>query len=976
MNTPRHLLLAIGLCLCLPSTGRAQPAPLPASQTVVERAKILSFHWEFDDAQRLLDARIAQKPPQQELILLQHALADLHYTRGFILDETEQSRQSLFHFQAAREIDAKWRPERVKLDLRLLGRAYLHLGQYENGAKFCRLAAAAYHQSKNPKVEVEILGQLVSAYKELGRTSETLSTYEEILRLCRPEQMSTSEQLRTLWKLKSPEQIKLPVHQKAWDEFRRQKQKATWAEFTLWEAFRIRQVFTTLQAVRDINTQLGHYKKALDAGTSACTQASEFGYYPIGALVGLALTYQKMHNRDKAIIHLNKALCYARNRQHRYEEADVLENIGSCLSGSQKAIPYFQKSLALYKQQINVDGQIRVLNDLGVCYSDLGQPKKGLDYLNQTLALARKHNINWGQSIVLNGFASVYAKSNRYDEAIANLNVILKANRAANNREEEAYTLDSLSRLAARQNRLDQAILYGKQVVNIYQALRVQNQNLEGSLRRSYLSSIRDRYELLVTWLVKKNRLEEAEQVLRFLRQEDAFEFVKRDPQLTRELADLFHPLVYTPAEKKQLDAEGVKIAASQVGQGSEESRLWQQELQKQEDAGRGRAALLSTFNTPDAFILILTTAKSRRAFTIPIKRKEFDELSTRLQRALSNRYLDPRPDALMMYKVVFADGQLEKALHEAGIKTALWFTSGSLRYIPIDALYDGTQYLLKKEWTNVYVTLKSRNLFDATTQGDALAVGVSQGHNLKDEAKGQKGLIFEPLPNVPKEVRSIVSDPGDGGTGPFPGTILLDQKATIANLEHDLANGISILHIATHFVLVSKDESGSFFLMGDGTRLPLSKWKEALKLKGVGLLTLSACETGVGTSDATGIEVSSIGELSQYLGAQSVVVSLWPVADNSTAALMRNFYTRLHNAPNLGKAEALREAQRALLGDGTTDTPAILTAEELTAAERGRPVQEDEDGKQVTSTFIPDPAHPYAHPFYWAPFSLIGNWK
>jgi CHAT domain-containing protein len=100
-----------------------------------------------------------------------------------------------------------------------------------------------------------------------------------------------------------------------------------------------------------------------------------------------------------------------------------------------------------------------------------------------------------------------------------------------------------------------------------------------------------------------------------------------------------------------------------------------------------------------------------------------------------------------------------------------------------------------------------------------------------------------------------------------------------------------------------------------------------------VELLTLSACDTA--TTAANGKEVEGFAFVAQDLGAKAVVASLWPVADIGTEVLMREFYRWRQANPRRSKAEALRQAQMAL-----------LKREDLT------------------------------HPHYWAAFILIGNWK
>jgi CHAT domain-containing protein len=91
------------------------------------------------------------------------------------------------------------------------------------------------------------------------------------------------------------------------------------------------------------------------------------------------------------------------------------------------------------------------------------------------------------------------------------------------------------------------------------------------------------------------------------------------------------------------------------------------------------------------------------------------------------------------------------------------------------------------------------------------------------------------------------------------------------------------------------------------------------------------------------------------------VLASLWPVSDQSTAALMRAFYQGRSTGAGLTRAQALRQAQLGLLlGTGAAATAAAgnATASPGTAA-----------------PFVRDPARPYAHPFFWAPFVIMGSW-
>ncbi|MGD0801259.1 MAG: CHAT domain-containing protein, partial [Terracidiphilus sp.] len=106
--------------------------------------------------------------------------------------------------------------------------------------------------------------------------------------------------------------------------------------------------------------------------------------------------------------------------------------------------------------------------------------------------------------------------------------------------------------------------------------------------------------------------------------------------------------------------------------------------------------------------------------------------------------------------------------------------------------------------------------------------------------------------------------------------------------------------------------------------------------------------------------EMDSLGMVAQQKDAEAVLATLWDVNDASTSRLMSDFYARWIKHPADGKAEALRQAQLALLRGTATSSD--------TASERGfQPVQETAAAPREAS---------YTHPYYWAPFVLIGNYQ
>ena len=110
------------------------------------------------------------------------------------------------------------------------------------------------------------------------------------------------------------------------------------------------------------------------------------------------------------------------------------------------------------------------------------------------------------------------------------------------------------------------------------------------------------------------------------------------------------------------------------------------------------------------------------------------------------------------------------------------------------------------------------------------------------------------------------------------------------------------------------------------------------------------------------GREVDGLGTTAQLKGAKAVISSLWEVNDASTGALMADFYKRwADGAGKIAKVEALRQAQWTCCMAVSRPNPAP-TAGVFAAVD-------DEPSESASRAG-------YAHPYYWAPFVLMGNWR
>jgi hypothetical protein len=258
----------------------------------------------------------------------------------------------------------------------------------------------------------------------------------------------------------------------------------------------------------------------------------------------------------------------------------------------------------------------------------------------------------------------------------------------------------------------------------------------------------------------------------------------------------------------------------------------------------------------------------------------------------------------------------------------------------------------------------------------------------------GVRSAGFAPLPGTRREVQAIA--------GLFPKdqvTTLLGTDATESNLQQLAQSGAlktyRFLHLATHGKAnPSVALSSAVFLAAEPERPAASADPAALESAPDGqvtaeqivrtwdldadLVVLSACESGLGRY-AGGEGYLGFAQALFVKGARSLVLSQWKVDDKATALLMTRFYQNLLGKRSglsqpLPKAEALDEAKRWL-----RDLTVAEAGTELAALDRGtvRPLVDEAEGpvpRAASSSTQPTGARPYAHPYYWAAFILIGD--
>lgn len=254
--------------------------------------------------------------------------------------------------------------------------------------------------------------------------------------------------------------------------------------------------------------------------------------------------------------------------------------------------------------------------------------------------------------------------------------------------------------------------------------------------------------------------------------------------------------------------------------------------------------------------------------------------------------------------------------LNQNRIKTLVFVLDGGFRNLPMAALHDGNQYLIERYRVAITPGLQLLNPQPLSRHHlQALVGGLSQGTP-----------AYTALPGVEQEVNQI--------SHLLPTTVLLNQTFTTQALAAKLRTlPFSVVHLATHGQFSSK-VSDTYIRTWDGKvqvndLQALLQQREGANLAALELLILSACQTAQG-DDRAALGMAGVAVRS---GARSTLASLWTVNDMSTAMLFTQFYQAL-TQPGMTRAEAVQQAQLALLH------------------------------------------HPkFQHPYFWAPFILVGNW-
>ena len=651
-----------------------------------------------------------------------------------------------------------------------------------------------------------------------------------------------------------------------------------------------------------------------------------------GEVVSLiGFIYSKLGDYNTAAEKLTEAIKIMKEENDTLGLAGVYNHFGIVLQRAgrtERALEYYNNALNIYEEKKDFTDEIPVIGNLGTLYFDNKEYDKAEEYHIRGLKLCREVKDQEKEMEYLLNLANDQIYLRKFDEALSNYETGLKLASSIKNPDIIWRITLGMAECYESRGEYEKVVELNDYALSLLDSLRNTLQSEE--LRASYMARERFVFEDIIDLLAT---LHEKDRTKGY----DRLAFSYAEQSKSRVLLDLLSGL--------QTDLNNKKASENTIVRNPQPVTF-----EEAKSLCPDKNSILLEYSVGDtSSCLWVITRSGHNLYKLPARKKLQEQIET-IRFAL----LDPSLGISEFFT------QAGISLYNELIKPAEPFLSmksklviipdGVLNYLPFEVLltenkasdsrnsYSNIPFLVKKypvsyaQSASVLKTLISKSSVtekQAKTTRNLLAFG----DPLYEDTLFKSKTRFPRLEFSSKEIENISSF-FQGGSP----VIYLRNNATEENLKrNNELDKFNYIHFATHglidedkpdlssLVLTSEKNSGE-----DG----FLQASEIFDLKlNADLVVLSACQTGLGKL-VRGEGMVGLTRAFMYSGTPSVLVSLWSVSDMSTADLMGEFYKNLIKT-KLSKTEALRKAQLTLI-----------------AGEK------------------------YSHPFYWAPFILIGDWR
>lgn len=352
--------------------------------------------------------------------------------------------------------------------------------------------------------------------------------------------------------------------------------------------------------------------------------------------------------------------------------------------------------------------------------------------------------------------------------------------------------------------------------------------------------------------------------------------------------------------------------------------------------------AVIEYFALPDRLLVFWITRDAIGVVPVPAARAEVERRAQALVEAVRKGAADHLEHAAWLGHRLL-DPVAARLHARSQIRTLCVVPHGSLHHVPFEALPWGTGLLV-----DAYPVFSVPGL-------SALARLLALPPPGAARSILAVGDPFDNLPGARHEAESVARQ--------FPDPRILLGAAARESAVRAAMQGPQVLHFAVHGIRPAPDAPAYLELLPDSSddgRLHADE--VATQRLAARLVVLSVCDSGRGRANRGDEIVGVVDRAFLEAGARTVIASRWPVHDAASVLFMRRFYAGLKTR---GALAAFHEAQLALRRG--EDGPAQLG-----------PLLASLDGGRVRGVRPPDPAGPpdFTHPYYWAGFSLRGDFR
>jgi CHAT domain-containing protein/Tfp pilus assembly protein PilF len=840
-----------------------------------------------------------------------------------------------------------------------LGRAYLQTGEGAKAIRYFEESMRIYEEIQDRGMVSQVVGNLGVTYDNLGEYQRALGYHQQKLALARELEIPGAEAL-------------------------------------------------ALNNIASCYSGLGEYQKALDGYTSTLEIARKFDNRRQAAIAlhNIAWVYGSLGEPRRALKFYQDALDVLRSMTDQWAMGNTLNNIAATyaeLGEFSNALRLHNEALTNRRAVSDASGEAKSLDNIGKAYSKLGEREKARDHFERALAIQRKAGEPKPLAETLRDLGGFYMDGRDYLRAGNYLDEALAISRVTQDRRGEAEALGRLARLERDRSDFAAAHRRADEALAAFEALR--RSVVSPSLRASFFTLAREVQEIDIESLVRLNAehpgekfdraalvaserararslLEMLGESGRAIRHGVDAALLARERQLEQLISAKAENQVrllsreHTPADAaaaaKELD--GLTTELEQVqGRIRETSPQYTALMQPVPlDVNDIQAKVLDTdtvmieyaLGTRNSFLWVVTRS-SLDIFELP-SRGEIEPTARRVYDLLTarNQKIENESPAARATRIRRADEAFGPAAAKASAmllapaaariagKRLLIVAEGVLQYLPFASLPEPDNSAVPLIMNHEVITAPSASVVAVLRQetagrkpvekavaifadpvfsaGDARIVA-RDAHRSADDLGGQEFVRLRFSRAEAEEIARLAA----------PGATLkaLDFDASRDTVLKPELGQYRILHFATHSLLNNEhpELSGVVLSLVDRSGRPQNGFLRLYDVYNLrlasDLVVLSACQTALG-GEITGEGLIGLTRGFLYAGTPRIVATLWEVDDRTTAELMKRFYEGVLARVDR-PAAALRSAQIAMWKNRGWDAP-----------------------------------------YYWAAFTLQGEWR